>query len=70
MSKSNLKGAVAKKTVTRKKQTNQLRANPALIRIMQKRIAEEEAERKKATKITELDVGYIHQQIDEILNDK
>lgn len=61
MGKGKVKGMTAGKSAVKKRKVNQLRANPALVRIVQKRIAEE---RKKTAG---LDMKDIQRQVDEML---
>ena len=61
MGKGKVNGMTAGKSIVKKREVNQLRANPALVRIVQKRITEE---RKKTAG---LDMKYIQRQVDEML---
>lgn len=59
-----VKGMVAGKTVTRKKEVERCRLNPAMQKIMKKRFMEEQAKKKQTDG---LDVRDIQRQVDEML---
>ena len=60
-----VKGMVAGKSVTKKKTVEHCRLNPAMRKIMEKRIAEE---MKKKKQTSGLDVRDIQRQVDKMLN--